>query len=123
LESTLPGSPGQHDPIQFAPEEHDVRLERGQWIFYVRGVRKGERFLGGGLTGFEGILFALTIGLLWASRQERKDHWKVGVVRFRKDGSGLVRLVHKEMLRPGETPHARIATLVKEATAGRFDPR
>ena len=117
----MPRSPGQNDPIQFTPEEHDVRLERGEWIFYVRGVKRGERFIGGAPTGLEGIVFALTLGLLWAARQERLNRWKVGVVRFRKDWRGRIRLVHKETLPPGEGPQRRIAELVEEVSAGRFD--
>jgi hypothetical protein len=121
LEPTLSSSPGQNDPVQFTPEEHDVRLERGDWIFYVRGVKKGERFIGGGLAGLEGLAFALTVGLLWAAKQERRSQWKVGVVRFRKDWRGRVRLVHKETLPVGEAPQERIADLVAEVKSGRFN--
>ncbi len=117
----MPRSLGQNDPIQFTPEEHDVRLQRGDWIFYVRGVKKGERLIGGGSAGLEGIVFVLTFGLLWAARQERQDRWKVGVVRLRKDWVGRIRLVHKETLPPGEGPQRRIAELVEEVSAGRFD--
>lgn len=117
----MPRTPGHDDPIQFTPDEHDVRLERGDWIYYVRGVKKGEMLLGGAPTGLEGIVVALTVGLFWAARQERNDQWKVGVVRFRRDRSGRIRLVHKETLGPGEGPEARISELVGDVTSGRFD--
>jgi hypothetical protein len=58
---------------------------------------------------------------LWGRRQERAKQWKVGVLRFRQDGSGLIRVIHKETLDPGVTPERRVDALAREVSAGRFD--
>lgn len=110
------------DPIQFTPEPHDVRIERNGWVYYVRGVRRGERFVGGGLTPEGGVAVVL-IGLVAGRRLQawhERQPWKVGVVCLRADGGGIVRTVHKE--RAGASPVARIAALADEVRAGRFEP-
>jgi hypothetical protein len=122
LETMLPGKPGENDPIHFTPGEHDVRLEHGECIFYVRGVKRGEVFLGDGVSGPGDVVFALTVGLLWGISRERSDRWKVGVMRFRKDYRGRIRVVYKESLARGEAPTTRMAELVTDVRSGRFDP-
>ena len=119
----MPSRPGHEDPIQFTPEPHDVRLERGTWIYYVRGVKKWQLFRSDGLspTDLGGLILALPIAFLWGRRQERAKQWKVGVLRFRKDGGGLIRVIHKETLDPGIPPERRITALARDVTAGRFD--
>ena len=32
--------------LPFTPHEHDVRIARNGWVFYVRAVKVGEPFLG-----------------------------------------------------------------------------
>ena len=119
----MPSNPGREDPIQFTPAPHDVRLERGAWVYYVRGVKRWELFRSDGLspTDLGGLILALPIGFLWGHRQERAKQWKVGVLRFRRDGAGLIRVVHKETLDSGIPPERRIEALARDVTAGRFD--
>ncbi|HEY0888192.1 MAG TPA: hypothetical protein VGE38_01100 [Nocardioides sp.] len=110
------------DPIQFNPGPHDVRIVQGAHVYYVRAIKRGELFLGGGLAGIEGLVFAATIGVLLHLRNAKDSHWKVGVVRYRRDGSGLIRVAHKEKatsLAGAEALRERLAAKVR---AGGFAP-
>ena len=92
------GTPESPQILSFTPHDHDVRFARNGWIFYVRGVKVGEPFVGdvtwdGSPLGL--VLTPLLKGMLWALRRPVKA-WKVGVLRFkdRKLG-GLISVVHK----------------------------
>lgn len=110
------------DQIQFTPNAHDVRVERQGWVYYVRGIKRGERFVGGGVTLEGGIVIAL-LSLVAGRRISgwyEAQPWKVGVVRLRSDGGGLNRTVYKERLPAGVRPAGRIAELVEDVEHGRF---
>lgn len=110
--------------VAFTPHDHDVRVERGDWVFYVRGVKRCEPFRGdatwdGTAFGLVMLVVAWVVAHLFWGAQRR---WKVGVLRYRSGWrGGRIRLVHKEMLARGEQPQSRIAELVAEVEAGRFD--
>lgn len=114
------------DGVHFTPQEHDVRVQRGDWVFYVRGVKQGEGFAGG--LSWDGNPLSLPVllamqGVLTLAR--RPLRWKVGVVRTPSPSSwktDRIRVVHKERLAEGEEPSRRIAELVGDVNAGAFDP-
>jgi hypothetical protein len=110
--------------LPFTPHEHDVRISRNRWVFYVRGVKVGEPFRGDAT--WDGTLVGLVMtpiikgvaALFWS----RMTTWKVGILRYkdRKLG-GRIRIVHKETLPPGQEPYERIAALVRAVNDGSFD--
>ena len=105
--------------LPFTPREHDVRIARGGWIFYVRGVKVGEPLVRGVAGDDPVILTPIMNALFW----NRVKTWKVGVVRF-KDSNwwrGWSWVVYKERLAPGQAPHQRIAELAKAVNDGTFD--
>ena len=114
------------DGVHFTPGEHDVRVRRGDRVYYVRAVKRGEGFTGG-LT-WNGDLLSLPLllaveGVLRLAR--RPMRWKVGVVRLPSPSSwrtDRARVVHQERLDAGEEPSAHVAGLVAGVDAGRFDP-
>lgn len=114
------------DGVHFTPREHDVRVQRGDWLFYVRGVKQGEGFLGG--LSWDGDPFSLPVLLAMEGVMalvRRPLRWKVGVVRLPSATSwktGRIRVVHKERLPDGAEPAKRIAELVADVNAGVFDP-
>ncbi|WP_157181154.1 hypothetical protein [Actinopolymorpha alba] len=112
------------EPIRVTPRDHDVCVARGGWIFYVRGVKVGEPFVGnltwdGSLVGL--ILLPIMKGaafLFWG----RVKTWKVGVVRVKDTKwGGRIRVVYKERLTAGQSPNLRIAELVAAVNDGTFD--
>lgn len=113
-----------HEMLPFTPRDHDVRIERGEWIFYVRGVKRFESFrIGTRWDGSPGSLPLLAIVKLLAFVSDRaQDTWKVGVLRCPSGWfGGLIRVVHQETLPPEVHPRARIAELVAEVESGAFD--
>lgn len=120
----------------FTLRDHDVRIVRGRWIFYVRGVRVGEPFRGGvsgrggsgwgGASDWEGFVLGLVLtpfikGAAALFRSRGKT-WKVGILRHRNvRWGGIIRVVYKERLAPGQAPNQRIAELVKVVNDGTFD--
>lgn len=113
--------------LGFEPRDHDVRVERDGWVYWVRGVKSVEplrRDWVGSATGIgEFILAAVltrTLDLWW----RRRRAWKVGVVRFKNSQwgpSSRFVVVYKQVLPPGVEPTVRIADLVSEVRAGYFD--
>jgi hypothetical protein len=117
------------DELPFTPEDHDVRIHRGEHLFFVRGVKRGERFTGGGLSlepdagGLLVVLLAVVLAKPLLAAYDRLP-WKVGVVRMRRDPTGhpsRIRTVHRERLPDGFALEDRIAELVEDVEAGRFD--
>ncbi len=112
--------------VPFEPNHHDVRVERNGWAYWVRGVRRSEQFLGDDTLLGPGIADAvagLVISMVHGAFAER-FRWKVGVVRVPDPStfnSGGARVVHKEFLAIGTEPEPRIAQLVADIHAGRFD--
>ena len=113
--------------IPFTPKDHDVRIAREGWVYYVRGVKRSES-LDGGMGFGDASLFGIAVwllygvlgGLLWHFQKS----WKVGVVRFIDNGKVMpTSVVLEERLQPGVWPGARIAELVKDVESGRFDPK
>ncbi|GAB3246885.1 hypothetical protein GCM10027425_02450 [Alteromonas gracilis] len=110
--------------LPFTPRDHDVRIERGGWIFYVRGVKRFESLRTE--TAWDGHpaslpLLAVVKLIAFVSR-EAQDTWKVGVLRCPSGWfGGLIRVVHQETLPPEVHPQERIAELVAEVEAGAFD--
>jgi hypothetical protein len=117
--------PGASDPIlPFTPHDHDIRIDRDGFIFYVRGVKIGEPFRAtiswdGSLAGF---LLTPALKVLAAAARQPVSTWKVGVLRMknRKLG-GRIKIVHRERLPRGTSPTARIAELAERVDAGDFD--
>ncbi len=112
--------------LPFTAKDHDVRIARDGWVYYVRGVKRSEP-LDGGLGFGDGSLFGVAIWLLsglagrllWRFQKS----WKVGVVRFVDNDRVMpTSVVHEERLASGVRPGARIAELVSAVESGRFDP-
>lgn len=58
--------------LPFTSHDHDVRVTRNGWVFYVRRVKAGEPF--GGDVTWDGNLIGLVLtpllkGLLWGLRR------------------------------------------------------
>ena len=116
----LPGELG------FELGDHDIRIERGEWVYFVRGVKsveslqadltQGQIGLGEAIVAF---CAASVLDLWW----RRKKAWKVGVLRVKGSrwGPSGSKVLHKEVLGVGVAPDARIAELAEEVRAGRFD--
>lgn len=110
--------------LPFTPHDHDVRVERDGWVFFVRGVKKYEPFRGdatwdGTLSGILFLLIAWSLAhLLW----QAQDTWKVGILRYRSSRwGGRIKIVHKEQMPRGEQPYGRIRELVDEVHRGVYD--
>ncbi len=114
------------DMVPFSPGEHDVRIPRGDWVFYVRAVRRGSAVRGGGsvLPGDPvELLMLLSLGAVSAFVDHRL-RWKVAVVRGpspRSWKTDRLRILHKELLAAGGSPEQRVEELADEVRAGRFD--
>jgi hypothetical protein len=110
--------------LPFEPHEHDVRIARAGWIFYVRGVKRGEPFLGrvtwdGTLAGLVMMPVVKAAGVLF---HRRAKTWKVGVLRVRdRKMGGRVKVLHKESLEVGDDLLVRIDVLANDVRNGRFD--
>lgn len=120
-------SQAELDGAPFDPEEHDVRLERDGWIYYVRAVRRTESLSGRGLDpngSLLGIVVLVALEAIFGRFRER-SRWKVGVVRLpspRSWNTGRPRVLHREVLDSGEEPGPRIAALAADVEAGAFQP-
>jgi hypothetical protein len=129
--------------LRFTPGPYDVRVERRigrrQEVLWVRAVKRGqplrydpELFRRDALLSADPTtrlvvavlrLVAVPVErLVWHPRIERSTTWKVGVIDPRGGRLGADRLLHRERLPKGVDPQARIAELVGEVEAGRFDP-
>lgn len=107
--------------LPFTPTEHDVRVERGEWIYYVRVVHRG-KLLKQDLSPIDVPSFVLHVLLSGVVDNWRAGRpWKLGVLRRRNRGAWRLELLHKEVLPPGTAPDLRRAELVDAVTAGRFD--
>jgi hypothetical protein len=74
-----------HDPLPFTPHDHDVRIVRGTWVYYVRGVKKSEPLRSNDFTDASGIvetILSLLVGWTLARWWDRQTTWKVGVMRY-----------------------------------------
>jgi hypothetical protein len=119
------------DELGFEPGDHDVRIERPPWVFWVRGVKRYESFtrsaLAEGATDLTGLVLMLGVALIVGVFERfwwRRARWKVGVVRVK--GSrwgpvGRIKVVHKEVLPAGVEPGVRIGALVERVRSGEFD--
>jgi hypothetical protein len=113
------------DGAPFDPEDHDVRLERDGWIYYVRAVRRTESLAGRGLDpngSLIGLAVLLALEAVFGRFRERL-RWKVGVVRLpspRSWNADRPRVLHRELLGSGEYPGIRIAALAADVEAGAF---
>lgn len=124
LSVTFNELPGE---LSFDLRDHDVRIERGEWVYFVRGVKSVESLAGDMLAGATGPVEAVlgffmveVLDVWW----RRKKAWKVGVLRVkgsRWGPSGRIKVLHKEVLTAGVEPNARIAQLAEEVLSGRFD--
>jgi hypothetical protein len=114
-----------HDPLPFTPHEHDVRIVRDPWVYYVRGVKKSEPLRSNDFTDASGVveaILSLLVGWVLTRWWDRQTTWKVGVMRYPHTvWGGRIRILHKELLPDGEPPAARIAELVADVNQGRFD--
>ena len=121
---TSQGEPA--DLLPFTPNDHDVRIVRDRWVYYVRGVKKSQPLRHDGFffdaAGVvEAVLSVLVIGAttIWWDRQTT---WKVGVLRYPRTTTWRrIRILHKELLPDGQPPTTRIAELVDDINHGRFD--
>jgi hypothetical protein len=113
--------------LGFEPRDHDVRIERDGWVYWVRGVKSVEPFLRdwvGSATGIGEFIFAAGLARALDLWWRRRRAWKVGVVRFKGSQwgpSGRFVVVHKEVLPSGMEPTERIAQLVASVRFGEFD--
>lgn len=111
------------DALPFTPGHDDVRIERGEWVYYVRAVHKGkwlrQDFAPMDLLSF--VLYLLLSGFVDSWRAGRP--WKVGVLRRRKRGLKRLHLLHKEVLPAGQAPQARITELAHRVESGGYDKR
>ncbi|WP_344294909.1 hypothetical protein, partial [Actinopolymorpha rutila] len=107
------------ETLPFTPRDHDVRIYRGEWIFYVRAVKVGEPLVNGVGADNPAILTPIMNALFW----NRVKGWKVGVLRYRNHWwkAGRIRIVYKERLAPSQAPDQRIAELVRAVNDGSFD--
>lgn len=115
----------QRDMVHFTPGDHDQRIARGDWVYYVRAVRRGSSLTSSIGHGNDplGLLLLLPLIGLWSLGQ-RWARWKVGVVRVPAASSWKTdrhRVVHREILEKQASPEARIGALVREVRAGRYD--
>ena len=102
------------------PTEHDVRIEREQWVYYVRAVHRGQ-LLKQDLAPIDFLSLAFYVvfsGFVDEWRAGRP--WKVAVLRRRAHGMWRLQLLHKEILKPGEEPDVRRLELVAAVTSGKF---
>ena len=112
--------------LPFTPKDHDVRIARDGWVYYVRGVKRSEPLDGGigfGDGSLSGVAIWLLIGLAGRLLWRFQKSWKVGVVRFVDDDRVMpTSVLHEEKLASGVRPSARIAELVSAVESGSFDP-
>jgi hypothetical protein len=108
--------------VPFTLGDDEVRIERGEWVFYVRAVHRGQwlrqDFTPVDLLSF--VLYLVLSGFVDAWRVGRP--WKVGVLRRRTRGLKRLHLVHKEVLPAGRAPLTRMSELVRRIELGEFDP-
>ena len=107
--------------LPFTLTDDDVRIERGEWVYYVRAVHRG-KLLKQDLTPINVLsllVYLVLCGFVddWRARRP----WKLGVLRRRGRGAWRLELLHKEVLEPGTAPDGRRAELVEAVNAGRYD--
>ncbi|HSX67403.1 hypothetical protein [Nocardioides sp.] len=113
------------DQISFEPNEHDVKVTREGWHYWVRAVKSGQPLKSDVFKG--GDLFDEVLNFMFGSLHQRwldgRETWKVGILAYRDSGwGGRFKVLHKELLAPGLQPDDRIAQLVNDVEAGRFHP-
>lgn len=111
--------------LSFTLGDHDVRVDRGQWVYYIRAVHRGQ-WLRQDLNPVMGlpslVIYVLFSGFVddWRARRP----WKVGVLRRRSRGTRRAfQILHKDVLPPGQGPQGRVAQLAAMVNAGEFDSR
>ncbi|TPG17036.1 hypothetical protein [Pedococcus bigeumensis] len=110
--------------LPFTPGAHDVRIERGDWVYYVRAVHRGKMF-GADFAPIDlcGLVLYLLLGWVvdeWLAGRP----WKVGVLRRRNRSVwGRIPLLYKELVPAGRDPQSALAYLVERVNAGEFDGR
>lgn len=113
------------DMVPFAPGDHDQRVARGDWVFYVRAVKRGSWLNRSIFHGTDPVAFIVLLPFvgLWALAQ-RRARWKVGVVRVPSPSgwkTDRARVLHREVLAAGASPGSAVAALVVEVRDGRFN--
>ena len=110
--------------LPFEPKEHDLRLHLGEWVSFVRAVRRGESLSGGGGSDLEVMVILLVVLAAVRStvqRWQQVQPWKVGVVRLRADrwgATGGARVIHQEWVRGRDVPSWRLEELAAKVRTG-----
>jgi hypothetical protein len=113
------------DMYPFDVGDHDERVVRDGWTYYVQAVKRPRSLGRPGLGESGGIGEAVVGGLidLFLEWRARNNPWTVGVVRIGYIGSWNDQtpvVVYREVLAVGEKPAARVAGLVRKVQAGEF---
>jgi len=132
------------DMVRFGVGPDDLRVARGDWVYYVRVVPRGAAFLGGRTSAGSGggdlvadgdlsslalaVLLVVPLKLLgsFSPARTRPRAMKVGVVRVPDPRSWTVdrhRVVHRQRLARGEDPTPYVRDLAERAAAGEFAPQ
>ena len=121
----------ENSPLPFVLEPHDLHVRVDDQHYYVRAVRRGESLSGGGLGPVDllAALIALSTAVVLGravERWQRRQPWKVGVIRASGDRwgpTGVFRTVHRETVVSTEPPATRLAELADDVRSGRFTAR
>ena len=109
--------------LPFTLGDHDVRVDRGEWVYYIRAVHRGQwlrQDLNPVMDFPSLVIYVLLSGFVDDWRAGRP--WKVGVLRLRSRGiRGPFQILRKELLPPGQGPEGRVAQLAAMVDAGEFD--
>lgn len=109
------------DMVHFTPSAQDVRIVRGDWIYHVRVIRRGESFLDDQLWSLVPVAVDGFLRVLG-----RRLGWKVGIVRSASPSSWRVdrhRVVTKQVLPTGARPEPYLDRLAEAIRRGEFDGR
>ena len=118
----------QRDMYDVDLRDVDERVERGDWVFYVRAVKRRRELT---RREWDGRGFNLLAeGMMWAfntlrRRMNAKRSWQVGVVRLGNVSSWRDHrpvVVHLEQVARDANLNPTIALLVAQIEAGQFDP-
>lgn len=105
--------------------EHDERLELEGWTYYVRAVKWRDQFTTSPAPRSGSAIFDSLVHVGREIVFGRRRPWIVGVVRLGSISTWndlTPRVVHSEVLAPGNDPRSRISELLDDARQGRFRP-